>query len=63
MGLSWMFLFEGYKQIGVGISSLLYYCGPVIVMMLSPYIFKEQLTKPKIIGCSIVLLGVVFFKR
>ena len=60
MGLSWMFLFEGYKQIGVGISSLLYYCGPVIVMMLSPYIFKEQLTKPKIIGCSIVLLGVVF---
>lgn len=23
MGLSWMFLFEGYKQIGVGISSLL----------------------------------------
>ena len=29
MGASWMFLYEAYQQIGVGVSSLLYYCGPV----------------------------------
>ena len=53
-----MFLYEAYQQIGVSLSSLLYYCGPVIVMILSPLIFKEKLTIPKILGFIIVLVGV-----
>lgn len=60
MGASWMFLYEAYQQIGVGISSLLYYCGPVIVMILSPMIFKEKLTFPKIIGFMVVVVGIIF---
>lgn len=60
MGTSWMFLYEAYQQIGVSLASLLYYCGPVIVMILSPMIFKEKLTAPKIIGFLIVLVGIVF---
>lgn len=59
MGTSWMFLYEAYQQIGVGISSLIYYCGPVIVMILSPLIFKEKLTYPKIIGFLIVVIGLL----
>jgi len=59
MGTSWMFLYEAYQQIGVSLASLLYYCGPVIVMILSPFIFKEKLTAPKIIGFIIVLMGLV----
>ncbi len=43
MGTSWMLLYEAYARIGVGISSLLYYCGPVIVMALSPLLFREKL--------------------
>ena len=58
MGTSWMFLYEAYQQIGVSLSSLLYYCGPVIVMILSPLIFKEKLTFPKILGFIIVLIGI-----
>ncbi len=58
MGASWMFLYEAYARIGVSISSLLYYCGPVIVMMLSPIIFKEKLTAGKIMGFLSVLMGV-----
>lgn len=58
MGASWMFLYEAYQQIGVSFASLLYYCGPVIVMILSPLIFKEKLTLPKIIGFLIVLAGI-----
>lgn len=58
MGASWMFLYEAYAQIGVSISSLLYYCGPVIVMALSPLLFKEKLTLPKIIGFIAVLAGI-----
>ncbi len=58
MGISWICLYEAYSQIGVSISSLLYYCGPVIVMILSPFLFKEKLTVSKILGFIIVLIGV-----
>ncbi|MBQ3279382.1 MAG: EamA family transporter [Clostridia bacterium] len=59
MGTSWMFLYEAYQQIGVSMASLLYYCGPVIVMVLSPLIFREKLTPSKIISFLIVLAGIV----
>lgn len=58
MGTSWMFLYEAYAQIGVSIASLCYYCGPVIVMALSPILFKERLTAVKIIGLMAVLMGI-----
>ena len=59
MGLSWMFLYEAYSQIGVSISSLLYYCGPVIVMALSPFLFKEKLTMRKTACFFVVLAGII----
>lgn len=59
MGTSWMFLYEAYQQIGVSFSSLLYYCGPVIVMILSPFLFGERLTIVKIVGFMIVVLGIL----
>ena len=58
MGTSWMFLYEAYTRIGVSIASLCYYCGPVIVMALSPILFKEKLTAVKIIGFMAVLVGI-----
>jgi len=60
MGTSWMFLYEAYTQIGVSIASLCYYCGPVIVMILSPLLFQEKLTSTKIIGFLAVLIGIYF---
>ena len=59
MGTSWMFLYEAYARIGVSVSSLLYYCGPVIVMALSPLLFKEKLTANKVLGFLTVVIGVV----
>lgn len=59
MGLNWMFLFEGYARIGVSLSVLLCYCGPMIVMLLSPIFFKERLTAVKLIGFVAVVCGVV----
>ena len=58
MGASWVFLYEAYSQIGVSLASLTYYCGPVIVMMLSPILFKEKLTKTKVISFVAVLIGI-----
>lgn len=58
MGASWMFLYEAYQQIGVGVASLAYYCGPVLVMALSPLLFRERLTAAKLTGFALVLCGV-----
>ena len=59
MGASWMFLYEAYARIGVSIASLLYYCGPVIVMALSPLLFKGKITANKVIGFLAVIVGVI----
>lgn len=59
MGVSWLFLYEAYQQIGISIASLGYYCGPIIVMALSPFIFKEKLTKKKTISLTVVFLGII----
>lgn len=59
MGTSWMFLYEAYRQIGVGIASLAYYCGPVIIMILSPILFNEKLTWQKIVSFLGVLVGML----
>ena len=58
MGASWMFLYEAYQQIGIGLSSILYYCGPVLVMALSPLLFHESLTVHMGVGFSAVLIGI-----
>ena len=59
MGAGWMFLYEAYQQIGVSLSSLVYYCGPVIVMVLAPLLFREKLTRQKTAGFFAVLLGII----
>ncbi len=59
MGTSWMFLYEAFVRIGVSIATLLYSCGPVIVMALSPLLFKEKLTVWNVSGFGAVLCGVV----
>lgn len=59
MGVSWILLYEAYRQIGVGVASLAYYCGPVIVMALSPILFSEVLTRTKVLGFTTVLLGML----
>lgn len=59
MGASWMFLYEAYQEIGVSLASIEYYCGPVIVMILSPIIFKEKLTYKKILGFICVVAGIL----
>ena len=58
MGTSWIFLYEAYDEIGVSLASLAYYCGPVIVMILSPILFGEKLTKFKVCSFLVVLVGI-----
>lgn len=59
MGASWMFLYEAYQQIGVSVATLAYYCGPVLVMALSPWLFGEKATRGRVLGFLAVLVGMV----
>lgn len=59
MGIGWLFLYEAFQRIGVGLSSLVYYCGPIIVMAASPVLFGEKLTTVKVACFGIVLAGLV----
>ena len=58
MGASWMFLYEAYDTIGISLACITYYCGPVIVMALSPFLFKERLNIQKLSGFIAVLFGI-----
>lgn len=59
MGASWVFLYEAYRLVGVGVSSLAYYCAPVMVMALSPFLFGERITPRKAVGFAAVFAGAV----
>ncbi len=59
MGFNWLTLYEGYQEIGVGMATLMCYCGPVIVMALGPILFQEKLTKNKCLGFLAVFLGIL----
>jgi RarD protein len=59
LGANWVFLFEAYKYASVSIGTLVYYCGPIIVMALSPVLFKEKLTWNKLAAITAVIIGMV----
>ncbi len=60
MGFNWILLFEAYRYTSVSTATLCYYMAPVIVIILSPLLFKEKLTAKKIICCVVALVGMVF---
>ncbi len=60
VGLNWVLLFEAYKYTTIATATLCYYMAPIIVVILSSFIFKERLNKVKIFCIAIVLLGMAF---
>lgn len=58
-GVLFLFLFRAYQLVGVSLASLAYYCGPVLVILVSPLFFREKLTRWKVLGFLFVLAGVV----
>ncbi len=58
MGMSWIVLYEAYQRTGVGIASIAYYCGPVIVMLLTPFIFRQKTTAKQIVCFAVVIVGI-----
>lgn len=59
MGMCWICLFESYKYLDVSLGVLLHYLAPVIIIALSPVIFKEKITISKLIGLLMAITGMV----
>jgi drug/metabolite transporter (DMT)-like permease len=57
LGANWIFLFEAYRAASVSVATLIYYGGPILVMALSPFIFKEALAWNKLAAIAVVILG------
>ena len=59
LGVGWLFLYEAFQRVGVSLSSLVYYCGPIIVMALSPVLLKEKIGAVKVACFAIVVAGLL----
>lgn len=59
IGFNWILLFEAYNYTSVSVATLCYYMAPVFVILASPFLFGERLTKKKIICVIGALVGMV----
>lgn len=59
IGFNWILLFEAYRHTGIPVATVCYYTAPLLVVAVSPLIFKDKLTVRQIVCIFIALLGVV----
>ena len=59
LGLNWVALFAAYRMLNVSLATLIYYAGPMLVLLLSPRLFREKLTKRKVAAILIVAVGLL----
>lgn len=44
IGFNWMLLFEAYRYTSIAVATLCYYTAPVMLILASPLVFREQFT-------------------
>ncbi len=59
IGFNWILLFEAYRHTGIPAATVCYYMAPLLVVGVSPFIFKDKLTPRQIICILVALMGVV----
>lgn len=59
IGFNWILLFEAYGHTSVPVATLCYYMQPTIVILLSPLLLKERLTKRNVICAAAAIFGMV----
>lgn len=59
MGANWILLFEAYKYTTISAATLSYYFAPVIVTIVSPFLFHEKLTFKQLVCFVMSTLGIV----
>ena len=59
LGLNWVALFGAYRLLNVSLATLIYYIGPILVLLFSPFRFGEKLTPMKTAAVILVAVGLV----
>ena len=59
IGVNWIFLFEAYNYTSVAVATLCYYMQPVMLIVLTPIVLKEKLSKKKLLCVPFALLGMI----
>lgn len=59
IGFNWILLFEAYNYTSVATATLCYYLAPILVILASPLVLKESLTRRKVLCAAAALLGMV----
>ena len=59
LGANWVALFEAYRLLNVSLATLIYYVGPMLVLLLSPMLLGERLTGRKIAAICLVAVGLI----
>ena len=57
IGINWILLFEAYNYTTVARATLSYYMQPTLLMLLSPLVFGEKLTRRKLACALAALMG------
>lgn len=59
LGFNWILLFEAYRYTSVSVATLSYYFAPVIILAVSPLLFREKLTGRQILCFCASTVGLV----
>ena len=59
IGFNWILLFEAYNYTSVATATLCYYLAPILVIIASPFVLKEKLTRKKLLCAIFALAGMV----
>ncbi|MEM1506022.1 DMT family transporter [Domibacillus sp. 8LH] len=59
LGGNWIFLYQSYDHTTIANATLGYYFAPVFVMILSPFVLREQLAIKKIVCIGIAIIGML----
>lgn len=60
LGFNWILLFEAYRYTTIAVATLCYYLAPIIVVAVSPLVFKERLGLFRSLCVAAALAGMVF---
>ena len=59
LAVNWLLLYEAFTLIGVSMATIINFCAPIIVVILSPLIFHERLTFRKVSALALTVAGVM----
>lgn len=59
--LSTVFLYYAYDYIHTGLATTLHFIYPLIIVVVSALVYKEKITKPKLLAVMLVTIGIFLF--